>query len=214
MKATIWLARHGETPWAVEDRYNGWGDIPLTERGRDQARRLAARLRDAPLVAVYCSSLKRCVETATICAGPHGLVPIPRQAFEEVDYGEWDGMLRQEIMDRYPDLYAAWTADPATVLPPQGESGLCALARASLALRQIVADHPGQAVLVVAHKAINRLLLCDALGIPPQWYRARIGQLPCALNRIEWRDGEPMVTLLNDVSHYADGGTYPGWPAQ
>ncbi len=207
MKTVIWLARHGETPWAVEDRYNGRGDISLTERGRTQAGRLAARLRGAPLAAVYCSSLKRCVETATICAGPHDLAPVPRQALVEVDYGEWDGMLRQEIMDRYPDLYAAWAADPATVLPPQGEPGLRALARAALALRQIVVDHPEQAVLVVAHKAINRLLLCDVLGIPPRWYRARIGQLPCALNRIEWRDGEAMVTLLNDVSHYADGGT-------
>jgi broad specificity phosphatase PhoE len=151
VKTTVWLARHGETPWAREDRYNGRSDIPLTASGRAQAERLAARLCGVPLTAVYCSSLKRCVETATACADPHNLVPIPRHAFAEVDYGKWDGMLRLEIVAQYPDLYAAWTADPVTVTPPQGESGLHALGRAALALRQIVVDDPGEAVLLVAH---------------------------------------------------------------
>jgi probable phosphoglycerate mutase len=71
------------------------------------------------------------------------------------------------------------------------------------ALQQVVAAHAGQAVLIVAHKATIRLLLCHILGIPPRLYRARIGQLPCALNCVEWHDGEPMVTLLNDVSFHA-----------
>jgi broad specificity phosphatase PhoE len=204
---TVWLARHGETQWAAEDRYNGLGDIPINERGRAQARSLAERLRNESLAAVYCSSLHRCVETATIVAQPHGLDPLPRDAFVEVDYGAWDGMLRQEIVAQYPDLYAAWVKDPATVLPPGGESGYHALVRAAVALQQVVAQHAGQAVLVVAHKAINRLLLCDVLGIPPRLYRARVGQSPCALNRIEWYDDAPMVTLLNDTSHYAADGT-------
>ena len=75
------------------------------------------------------------------------------------------------------------------------------LDQAREALRRILSDHPGQEVLIVAHKAINRLLLCDLLGLMPRAYRRRLGQQPCALNCVEWRDGEPMVTLLNDVSH-------------
>jgi probable phosphoglycerate mutase len=199
---TVWLARHGETQWAAEDRYNGRGNIPINAQGRAQAERLTERLRAEPLAAVYCSSLRRCVETATIVAQPHGLDPVSRDAFVEVDYGEWDGMLRQEIVAQYPDLYAAWVKDPATVLPPGGESGYHALARAMTALQQVIAQHVGHVVLVVAHKAINRLLLCGILGVPPSFYRARIGQLPCALNCIEWHENEPMVTLLNDTAHY------------
>jgi probable phosphoglycerate mutase len=119
----------------------------------------------------------------------------------EVDYGAWDGMLRTEIESRYPELYAAWKADPVSVLPPGGESGYRVLARVLPALHGIVAAHAGQVVVLVAHKAVNRLLLCELIGIPPRFYRSRIGQLPCALNRIEWHGKEPMLTLLNDTSH-------------
>jgi broad specificity phosphatase PhoE len=205
MTTTVWLARHGETGWAAEDRYNGRADTELSDRGRCQARQLALRLSGEPIVAVYCSSLQRCVDTASVVAERHGLSPQRVPELVEVDYGAWDGMLRTEIEARHPELYAVWTADPASVLPPGGESGYSVLARALPALYRIVAAHAGQCVLVVAHKAVNRLLLCDLLSIPPRLYRARIGQAPCALNRIEWRGKDPMVTLLNDTSHYRCG---------
>jgi broad specificity phosphatase PhoE len=201
MMTIVWLVRHGETRWAAEDRYNGRADTELSERGRQQARQLAERLSGEPIGAVYCSSLRRCVETASLVAERHGLGPRPVADLVEVDYGAWDGMLRAEILARYPELYEAWQADPASVLPPGGESGYSVLARALPALHRIVAAHPGRSVAVVAHKAVNRLLLCDLLGIPARLYRARIGQQPCALNRIEWHGKEPMLTLLNDTSY-------------
>ncbi|MFN2131789.1 MAG: histidine phosphatase family protein, partial [Anaerolineae bacterium] len=68
MTTTVWLARHGETGWAAEDRYNGRADTELSDRGRCQARQLALRLSGEPIVAVYCSSLQRCVSTASIVA--------------------------------------------------------------------------------------------------------------------------------------------------
>jgi broad specificity phosphatase PhoE len=201
MNTIAWLVRHGETQWAAEDKFNGLGDTDLTERGQAQARGLAARLRGQPIAAAYCSTLRRTIETATIVAAPHGLAPLPREALREVDYGAWDGMPRQEIVAHYRDAYAAWAIDPAGVAPPGGETGYAALSRARTALRQIVDCHSGQEVLIVAHKAINRLLLCDVLGMMPRDYRRRLCQQPCALNCIEWHDGEPMVTLLNDVGH-------------
>jgi probable phosphoglycerate mutase len=203
IRTTVWLARHGQTQWAVDDQFNGLADTELTERGRAQARGLAARLSGRPLAAVYCSTLRRTVETASIVAEPHGLTPLPRAALCEVDYGAWDGMPRAAIVAQYPERYAAWAADPAAVAPPEGETGYAALSRSREALSEILADHPGQEVLIVAHKAINRLLLCDLLGLMPRHYRHRLGQQPCALNCVEWRDGEPMVTLLNDVTHCA-----------
>ena len=205
MTTVVWLARHGETRWAAEDRYNGRADTELSERGKQQAKQLAARLAGEAVAAVYCSSLGRCVETASFVAERHGLAPRPVTDLIEVDYGAWDGMLRTEIVARYPELYEAWKADPASVLPPGGESGYSVLARALPALHGIVASHPGHTVLVVAHKAVNRLLLCDLLGVPPRLYRARIGQVPCALNRVEWHGKEPMLTLLNDTSHVGPG---------
>ena len=84
MMTIVWLARHGETLWAVEDKFNGLADTDLTERGRAQARGLAARLRGRPLAAVYCSPLRRTIETATIAAEPHGLAPQPVEALHEI----------------------------------------------------------------------------------------------------------------------------------
>ena len=107
MRTTVWPARHGETPWAAEDRYNGRQDTPLTERGRAQAQRLSKRLGSEPLAAVYCSSLQRCVETAMIVAAPHGLVPIPRDALVEVDYGTWGGDKHD-----YLSFGSYWWPDP------------------------------------------------------------------------------------------------------
>jgi alpha-ribazole phosphatase len=202
VKSVVWLVRHGETEWAAEDKFNGWGDIDLNDRGRAQAGRLAERLGRAQIAAVYCSSLRRCRDTAAVVAGPHNLVPIARQELMELHFGAWDGMPRPEIMARYPSEWAAWVDDPASVAPPGGETAQVALDRAVGALKQIVSAHPGQQVVVVAHKAINRLLLCTVLGIPARHYRARLGQRPCALNCIEWSERGPMVTLLNDVSHY------------
>jgi len=203
MNTIVWLARHGETQWAAEDKFNGLGDIELTERGRAQARGLAARLSDRPIAAVYCSTLRRAIETATIAAKPHGLEPQPHEALRELDFGVWDGMSRQQIIEQYPEEWAARVADPAAVAAPGGETGYAALSRAREALLQIVAscrEQEVQEVLIVAHKAINRLLLGDVLGIAARDYR-RLGQQPCALNCIEWQDGEPMVALLNDVCH-------------
>ena len=60
-------------------------DTDLTERGREQARGLAGRLSGRPLAAVYCSTLRRTIETATIAAAPHGLAPLPREALREID---------------------------------------------------------------------------------------------------------------------------------
>jgi probable phosphoglycerate mutase len=201
MKTVVWLVRHGESLWAAEDRFNGRGDVDLTERGRRQARRLADRLSARPIAALYSSPLRRCLETASLLAAPHGLQPIPVEDLAELDFGLWDGMLRGEIVAQYPEQWAAWVADPATVAPPGGETAYAALSRAAAALRRIVARQAGQEIVVVAHKAINRLLLCDLLGIPPRTYRARLGQRPCALNCIEWEDGQAMVTLVNDVCH-------------
>jgi broad specificity phosphatase PhoE len=74
---TILLARHGETQWNLERRWQGWADPPLNDTGRAQAQALAQQLRDTPFDAVYTSDLRRAHETAEIVAAPHG-VPVAR----------------------------------------------------------------------------------------------------------------------------------------
>ncbi len=105
---TILLARHGETDWNRENRFQGHADPPLNETGRAQAAELAAALANEPLAAVYSSPLRRAFETAQIVGAPHGLEPVPVDALREVDVGSWQGLTRAEIEERFPEQFARW----------------------------------------------------------------------------------------------------------
>jgi probable phosphoglycerate mutase len=87
----LFLVRHGATQLSTEDRFAGSTDVELSEEGIFQAERLAARLADDSISAVYSSPLKRTLHTARILGGPHGLTPIIRDGLREIDHGHWEG---------------------------------------------------------------------------------------------------------------------------
>jgi len=198
----ILLARHGATTLSAEDRFAGSSDVPLSDEGVEQARRLGERLKAEPIAAVYCSDMHRAMRTADAIARPHGLQLITRPALREIDHGQWEGLVHDDVEQRFAEQYKRWDEDPLLSPPPGGESGLSVLTRALPALARIVDDHPAQTVAVVSHKATNRLLLCAIMGIEPRYYRARIGQDLACLNVIEFRThANGRVVLLNDTSH-------------
>ena len=206
MKTRVLLVRHGATVFSAEDRFAGSTDVDLSDEGRTLARRLAERLAKVKIDAAYCSDMKRTVQTAKIVADPHGLAPIGVPGLREIDHGKWEGMVHKEVEKKDAAQYAAWSADPFVTAPPGGESGLHVLARALPALRKIVADHPDQTVLVVSHKATNRLLLCSLLGIDPRYYRDRLAQDLACLNVLEFKDpSQPQAVVINDSSHCGTG---------
>ncbi len=198
----VLLVRHGATTLSPEDRFAGSSDVPLSDEGIVQAQRLAQRLRDKPITAVYCSDMIRAVDTARAIAAPHGLQPIQRPNLREMDHGAWEGLVHKDVETRFAEDYRRWDADPLLAPPPKGESGLAVLARALPELARIVSDHAGETVAVASHKATNRLLLCAILGIDPRMYRARIGQDLACLNVIDFRTpAHGRVLLMNDISH-------------
>jgi len=202
MKTRVLLVRHGATAFSAEDRFAGSTDIELSDEGRALARRLADRLAKVKIDAAYCSDLKRTVQTAAIVAAPHGLTAAAVPGLREIDHGQWEGMDHKDVEKKFADAYAAWSADPFVNGAPGGESGLHVLGRALPALCKIVADHPGQTVLVVAHKATNRLMLCSLLGIDPRCYRDRLAQDPACLNVLDFKGPAQMqATVINDTSH-------------
>ena len=146
---TILLARHGETDWNRDNRFQGHADPPLNETGRAQAAELAAALAEEPLAAVYSSPLQRAFETAEIVASPHGLQPVPVEALSEVDVGSWEGLTRAEIEERFPAQFARWLAyeqgwDDGETYDEMG-------ARVLAALLELAAAHEGDEILVVSH---------------------------------------------------------------
>lgn len=207
MNTRVFLVRHGATILTVEDRFAGVTDVPLSDEGREQARRLSERLSGDHISAVFASPMGRTMETAAILAQPHGLPVQPVPGLREINHGRWEQLTRQEVERQFPKECAEWNEDPFTFAPEGGESGLAVTARALPALMDIVRGHPGGHVLVVSHKATIRLMLSSILGFDPRRYRDNLDQSPAALNIVDFRDpSRARLTLFNDTSHYEHGG--------
>jgi broad specificity phosphatase PhoE len=146
---TILLARHGETDWNREGRFQGHADPPLNATGRAQAAELAAELKAVGLAAVYSSPLRRALETAQAVAAEHGLEPVAVEALREVDVGSWQGLTRVEIEAQFPEQFARWLDYDQGW--EDGESYEEMGRRAVAALLELALAHEGERVLAVTH---------------------------------------------------------------
>ena len=203
MVTRLYLIRHGATMLSAEDRFAGSTDVDLSDEGRRQVGRLAARLADDKVAAVYASPLRRCAETAAVIGAPHDLVPTLRDGLREIAHGRWEGLRRSEVEAQFAEEYTAWEADPFTFAPQGGECGVDVLARALPIVREIVVAHAGGNVVIVSHKATIRLVISSLLGFDARGYRDRLDQNPACLNIIDMRDPvRARLMLFNDTSHY------------
>lgn len=197
----IVLVRHGQTEWNKQERIRGQVDIPLNEVGLAQAAATADRIvTEYRPVAVYCSPLGRAVETARAIASRLGLAPHIEPGFNDLNFGEWQGLSYEEVRSRWPEMAQAWMRAPHQVVFPKGESLAKVRERGMRALQWVLESHPLEEVVVVAHTVVNRVLLCAMLGLDDSnhW---RLGQDTCAVNVIEWRDGMFFIVSINDTCH-------------
>jgi broad specificity phosphatase PhoE len=146
---TILLARHGETDWNREGRFQGWADPPLNSTGLAQAVELSVTLLAYDLAAVYSSPLRRALETADVVAASRGLEPQQVDALREVDVGSWSGLTRAEIEERFPEQYARWLEYEQGW--DDGETYDAMAERVISALLELAAAHDGERVLAVTH---------------------------------------------------------------
>ena len=186
--ATILLARHGETDWNAERRWQGHTDRQLTPRGREQARALAERLADTDLEAVYASDLSRARETAAAVAERQELEVRTLPELREVDVGSWAGLTKTEALERFPDAYERWKQGyPGW---EDGETYEEMSERVIGAACRIAAAHPERPVLVVSHGGAIRAIHAAALGLDVHTYRRLRPVEPNArLSAVCLRDG-------------------------
>ena len=200
----VLLVRHGETPWNAEGRYQGQTDIPLSAVGEDQARKLGARLAVVAITRAVASPLARARLTAELALGAgRAAMRTTDAGLQEIHHGRWEGKLAHEIAADDGERFTAWRGQPESVLMPGGESLDHVFDRAWPALEKACAGlGDDDTLLVVAHDAVNRVLLCRILGIP----LARLWgfrQAPTTLNLLEGRDVASLeVVRLNDCSHH------------
>ena len=179
----LYLARHGETDWNLEQRWQGHADPPLNETGWEQARKLGELIAGFGIGLVWSSDLVRARETAEVVARGLGLVVRLDPRLREIDVGEWSGLTMAEVEARFPA--GAERRRNGGLGWEHGESYESLASRSEEALLEVDALSTDRPVLVVSHggvmRAARRLADCSLAD----WQR--IGN--CEMDVIEVREG-------------------------
>ncbi len=165
----IYLVRHGRTIMNVQIRFRGRLEVPLDEKGREEAWLAADNLAEAGLTAVYTSPLGRAREVAQAISSVTGVPVEDHDGFLNLDYGEWEGLTKEECAERHPDAWRCYRESPERAVCPGGERLRSAADRVVEALREIGRHHPGEAVAAVSHGVMVRLALLRVAPQPGDW---------------------------------------------
>lgn len=159
----ITLVRHGETTGQSSVRYYGSTDVPLAPLGEEQMRRVAAAVTGVRFDAVFSSTLRRSRRSAEIVA-PAGHAVQAVAAFDEVDFGRWEGLTKEEIAARDPDLFTEWRAAPQVFVYPDGECRRAFGQRVVAGFDAIAAAAPAGDWLMVLHRGVIAAVLDHLIG--------------------------------------------------
>lgn len=167
----VYLLRHGETAWNADgNRYCGRTDLPLTERGVEQAHSVSRQLKDISFDAVYASPLQRACRTAQVASGGRDVITDERLI--EADFGLWEGKTKEQFIEENEKLWAGWMKDPAnSKAGGTGETARDVVRRVNAFYDSLLKKHSSGSVLVVAHNGVNRFYLAHKLGMDLKHYR-------------------------------------------
>ncbi|KMO86690.1 phosphoglycerate mutase [Megasphaera cerevisiae DSM 20462] len=198
----IILIRHGETQWNIEGRYQGQEDTQLSERGILQGHMVAEGLRNISIDAAVSSPLERSYMTCSFCAELHHLTVQRDERLLEINHGAWEGCLADEIKARYPTEFQQWHTAPQQVTMPGkgGESLEDVRVRVRDAFNDYAHRYDGKTLLVAAHDAVNKAVICDVMGLDMSHFW-QIKQDNTCINVLECQQGQWRIVLLNSTNH-------------
>ena len=164
-KKNIYLLRHGEIETNGERRYIGIIDLPLNINGFAQANKLKIFFQDVSLDKIYCSNLKRCVQTAEIIAKKRFTQIEMLSELREINMGEWEGKSFREIKEKFPKEFISRLDEIENFKPNGGESFKECQLRA-MNIFDIIVKADSENIVIVAHAGINRSIIASLLGVP------------------------------------------------
>jgi broad specificity phosphatase PhoE len=170
------LIRHGESTWNAAGRWQGQGDPPLSQRGRQQAARLAAELADEGIEVIVASDLARASETAAILGEALDLAPESDARLRELDIGRWTGLTRSEIENLDRARLERFERGEPEARAGGGECRRDIADRVRSSVAEIAAEHSGRCVAIVAHLGVVRALLSDTELANAEWRRVSAGE--------------------------------------
>ena len=201
MGVKLFLIRHGQTSWNVEGRYQGDKDIDLNGVGIKQAKLAAKYLSRINFSNIYCSSLKRTIDTANIISKGRNLQIIVRENLKEMNFGKWEGLKFHQINEEFNDDYQKWLKDPYNTPPTGGESFKKLKDRSIAEIDSIVSENKdGSSIAVVTHGGVILSLLIHWLQIPLSRWKSII-QRQGAINIVVIDKGFPYISAINYTGH-------------
>jgi probable phosphoglycerate mutase len=201
MKTTVLLIRHGETEWNTLGKFQGCTDIDLSKEGIKQAELLKNRLK-GNFDYIYSSPLSRAFETANILAYGTNKEVIIAPEIKEINFGEWEGLTVHEIAEKYPEVFKAWRTDKTESYICGGDSSIHNAAnRAAKCILDIVKEHKGEKIAIVAHGGIIK---AGFIGIfewdMTMYHKMALGNT--CINTLTFDDDlKPAIVALNDTNH-------------
>jgi probable phosphoglycerate mutase len=197
----IILVRHGQTEWNRIERFRGRADVPLNQVGLTQADLTGQRLAEEwQPAAIYAGPLSRTIRTAEAIGVCCNLPVQVEPRLVDIDYGEWQGLTPDEVRGRWPEFLAAWYDTPHLAPIPGGETLENLRLRAMSAVNELAVRHHDQAVILVSHTVVNRIILLGVLGLGNDRFW-RLRQDTCAINVFEVEDSTFTLVTMNDTCH-------------
>jgi len=161
----LYFFRHGRTEWNSQGRYQGHADVDLDRLGRGQALAVAERCREIGPTLLLTSDLRRCSDVAARIAERTGVEAVPEPRLRERHVGQWSGLTRDEIAERFPDEYRRWRAGDLDVRPGGGETARELQDRIVQLIDHVVGTvGEGASVVAVTHAGWIRGAMHVALG--------------------------------------------------
>jgi len=199
------LVRHGETDWNQERRVQGSGsDRQLTEAGKQQAESIGLRLKQEGIQAIYCSRLRRALDTAQAIARHHQVEVQIEPSLNEIDAGGLEGMPIEKIGSYLNQLLARERGDESVSKLYGGELLTEVQQRAWSTIQRLVDKHSDGAIVVVSHYFVILSIICSVLGLPV----SEMGRLKLevgSISAIVFGERGARLALFNDNCHLAAG---------
>ena len=200
MANTFYIVRHGQTNWNILGKTQGHGNSDLTKKGEEQAFELAKAIKEYPIDYIYSSDLGRAVQTAEIVGSQIGIDTYKTKSLREMGFGDWEGLLIDEIKKHHEKTYETWRNTPHLVNIPNGETLDIIKDRVDRFINELNEKYDNKHILLVSHSVTVRVMLLSFLNSSMENIY-RIKQDNTALNIVEYRDYGPVIIKMNDTSH-------------
>ena len=195
------LLRHGQTQHSAERRFSGTSNPDLTDTGREQAKRAASALQGFGRIdAIVASPQARAQQTAEYAAEALGLSIATDDGLRELDFGDFEGLTRDEVIAKDAEAFETWQSSPNNA-PPSGESLTAFHRRVTRARLKLQERYEGQTVLLVTHMTPVKSVVRQALGVNADLFKHLFLDL-ASISVVDFYGDCGVVRCVNDVAHH------------